>query len=184
MRRHYKHTIAFTFAFLVIILTIGFGCKGHSSKGDDKHAKPWADADSTAQLEADTNALEPADTLTIADSMQLVDSTLSTRDTITTSRGPISGNQYLEGHAGKHAISLSFSTISGNDFLGNATIDGLHHEITGRYIKDDRSQLVLDEAVRERSSTPFHMELHAVNGGYEGTFTTAGERLGITLVRK
>ena len=67
---------------------------------------------------------------------------------------------------------------------GNATIDGQRHEITGHYTADDRSQLVIDEAVRQRDVSPFHIELHAVKDGYEGTFTTAGERLAISLTRK
>ena len=182
MRRHHNHTIAFSLTLLTILLS--FGCKGQSGKSDGKHAKPWADADSTAQLEADSSAVEAADTLSLADSTQQADSVVATRDTITTSRGPIPGNQYLEGSAGRHAISLSFSTISGNDFLGNATIDGHHHEITGRYTADDRSRLVLDEAVREKTTTPFHIELHAVKDGYEGTFTAGSEQTGISLVRK
>ncbi len=183
MKHNYLRIIGFPIILLVVFLSAG--CKGHSDKKDSKHAKPWADADSTAQLEADSSALQAADTLAIVDSTHQADSTTeATRDTITTSRGPISGNQYLEGSAGRHTITMGFSTISGNDFLGNATIDGQRHELTGHYTADDRSQLVIDEAVRQRDVSPFHIELHAVKDGYEGTFTTAGERLAISLTRK
>lgn len=170
---------------VAICLLLLFGCKGNTAKDTQgKHAKPWADADSTMQLEADSSALEAADTLAMADSLQQADSVVSSRDTISTSRGPIPGNQYLEGRAGKHSISLSFSTISGNDFLGNATLDGQRREITGRYTADDRTRLLIDEATREKDATPFHIELHAVDGGYEGTFTAGQERVGISLVRQ
>ncbi|MBR4390151.1 MAG: hypothetical protein IKT00_13390 [Prevotella sp.] len=183
MKHHHLLNNGIPIFLLAILLFVG--CKGHSDKKGGKHAKPWADADSTAQLEADSSALESADTLALADSTHQTDSTKeATRDTIATSRGPISGNQYLEGIVGRHTIAMSFSTISGNDFLGNATIDGQRHEITGRYTTDDRSRLIIDEAVRQRDTTPFHIELHAAKDGYEGTFTTAEERLAISLTRK
>lgn len=173
------------YAFVVIFLFLMIGCHGKPTKGSPgKHAKPWADADTTAQLEADTTSMETTDTLALRDSTQQADSLLASRDTIATSRGPIPGNQYLEGHAGRHALTLGFSTISGNDLLGNATIDGQRREITGRYTSDDRTQLVIDEATRERDATPFHIELHAVKDGYEGTFTAGQERVAISLARQ
>lgn len=173
------------FPLIIVCGLLIIGCKGNSTKeAEGKHAKPWADVDSTAQLEADSSMVEANDTLALADSTQQADSLTSSRNTIATSRGPISGNQYLEGKAGKHSVALSFSTISGNDFLGNATIDGARKEITGKYVAADRSQLVIDEATREHDATPFHIELHAVKDGYEGTFTAGKEQAAISLVRQ
>lgn len=180
MRTRHFYLLCVTAA---VVLTVFSGCGQKSTPlQQKKHAKPWADVDSTAQIEADPQAIHEADSLAKVDSIARVDS-LARADSIARAEAATASHQTLRGTIGEKEVLLRFSTINGTQVMGNGMIGNKVMEISGQYADTARTALTLDEMSRERDHPTLHMQMQATADGFQGTYVRGTEKGSVTLKR-
>lgn len=181
MRTRHFYLLCVTAA---VVLTVFSGCGQKSTPlQQKKHAKPWADVDSTAQIEADPQAIHEADSLAKVDSIARVDS-LARADSIARAEAAKASYQTLKGTIGSAEALVRFSTINGRMVMGNAVVGWEKMEISGQYADAERSALTLDEMSRDHSHPTLHMEMQATDDGFQGTYTKGSEQGAVSLKRE
>lgn len=180
MRTRHFYLLCVTAA---VVLTVFSGCGQKSNPLKQKAAtKPWADVDSTAQIEADPQAIHEADSLAKVDSIARVDS-LARADSIARAEAATASHQTLRGTIGEKEVLLRFSTINGTQVMGNGMIGNKVIEISGQYADTARTALTLDEMSRERDHPTLHMQMQATADGFQGTYVRGTEKGSVTLKR-